>query len=105
LGIVLVLVVLRPRPAGVFCSGKSPIVPIVKHQDFSRTKDDDEHEDEDELRNLGLVRPVMRGVGVRAGGWSVVIAAIVVRPMVILRISNPSGIARARGCAERGVSL
>jgi hypothetical protein len=75
----------------------------VKHQDFSRTKDDDEHEDE--LRYSGLVRPVVRGVGVRAGGWSVVIAAIVVRPMVILRISNPSGIARARGCAERGVSL
>ena len=46
-GIVLVLVVvLRPRSAGVFCSGKSPIVQIVKHQDFSRTKDDDEHEDE-----------------------------------------------------------
>ena len=60
---------------------------------------------EDELRYSGLVRPVVRGVGVRAGGWSVVIAAIVVRPMVILRISNPSGIARARGCAERGVSL
>jgi hypothetical protein len=99
----VLVVVLRPRSGGVFFSGKSPIVPIVKHQDFSRTKDDDEHEDE--LRNLGLVRPVARGVGVRAGGRSVVIAAIVVRPMVILRISNPSGIARARGCAERGVSL
>ena len=48
---------------------------------------------------------MVRGVGVWAGGWSVVIAAIVVRPMVILRISNPSGIARARGRAERGVSL
>jgi hypothetical protein len=41
-GLVLVLVVLRPRCAGVFCGEKSPIVPqlfcsiilIVKHPDF-----------------------------------------------------------------------
>jgi hypothetical protein len=51
------------------------------------------------------MRPAVRGVGVRAVGWSVVITAIVVRPMVILRISNASGIARARGCAERGAGL
>jgi len=51
------------------------------------------------------VRPAVRGVGVRAVGWSVVITAIVVRPMVILRISNASGIARARECAERGAGL
>ena len=46
------------------------------------------------------MRPAVRGVGVRAVGWSVVITAIVVRPMVILRISNASGIARGRGHAE-----
>ena len=49
--------------------------------------------------------PVVGGVAVRAGDWTVVITAIVVRPMVILRISNASGIVRAHGCAEGGAGL
>ena len=41
----------------------------------------------------------------RAVGWTVIVSAIVVRPMVILRISNASGIVRAHKCAKGGAGL
>jgi hypothetical protein len=52
----------KEQPAGVFCGEESPIVPqlfcpvslIVKTSAFSRTKDDDEHEDESSISEFRL---------------------------------------------------
>lgn len=72
---------------------------VLKNPD----ENDSMRKSEGGVPGLMSVRPVVRGV--RVGGRSVVITAIVVRPMVVLRISNASGIVRAHGCAERGAGL